>query len=301
MDGILNINKPAGITSFGVIARLRKIFDMKKIGHAGTLDPDATGVLPVCLGKATRLIEFMIEKDKAYHVVMRLGIETDTQDASGNILAVNPVDAEDAKIVDGVNSFVGDIMQVPPMYSAIRVGGKRLYELARQGCEIEREARHVKIKTIEGMTVTRDDAAVRVIFDVECSKGTYIRTLCSDIGARLGCGGHMESLVRTRSGPFLLRDAHTLEDLDARKKDGTLPDVLIGMETILAGLPSYVTDEEEKRRLKNGLTIRCLCPGSKPGDLVRIHGGGLEFLAVGKVLDDGSELLLKSHKWLEGT
>lgn len=301
MDGIVIINKPAGMTSFGVIARMRKIFEMKKIGHAGTLDPDATGVLPVCLGKATRVIEFMMEKDKAYHVVMKLGVVTDTQDASGKVLSVNRVGAEDEQITKVINSFVGNIMQIPPMYSAIRIGGERLYEMARRGCEIARDARPVSIIAIEGISIARSEGDVRATFDVECSKGTYIRTLCNDIGARLGCGGHMESLVRTRSGRFLLKDAFTLEDLEAKKKDGTLQNLILGMETALVGLPSCAVSEDEKRKLRNGLTIRCLCSAVKPGDLVRIHGDGLEFLAIGKALGDGSELMLKSHKWLEGT
>lgn len=300
MDGILNINKPSGMTSFGVVHRLRGILKMKKIGHAGTLDPDATGVLPVCIGKATKVIEFLMEKDKAYHVVLRLGVETDTQDASGNILARRPVASSDEEIERAIRSFIGDIMQVPPMYSAIRVDGRRLYEMARQGIEVERKPRPVTIKDIENLEIIRTDGDVRAAFDVSCSKGTYIRTLCADIGDKLGCGGHMESLVRIRSGPFRLEDAFTLEEVKAHAENGSLADVILGMDWALTQFPRFDVDEKLAGRLRNGMAVPCPDALGKDGDLLRIYQENGNLLAVGRIISQDGELRIKSHKWLGG-
>jgi len=298
MDGILNINKPSGITSFGVVHRLRGILGIKKIGHAGTLDPDATGVLPVCIGKATRIIEFLMEKDKAYHVVLRLGIETDTQDASGKILARRVVNNSDEEIEEAIYSFVGDIMQIPPMYSAIRVDGKRLYEMARQGIEVDRKPRPVTIRSIDNLKIIREGEDVRAVFDVSCSKGTYIRTLCADIGAKLGCGGHMESLVRTRSGPFRLEDAVTLEELQERAKNGSLQDVILGMDVALTQFPRFVVAAEQVEKLKNGLSVPCPDSMGNDGELVRIYHNNGTLVAIGKVISQGRLRKVKSHRWL---
>jgi tRNA pseudouridine55 synthase len=300
MDGILNINKPSGMTSFGVIRRLRGILKIKKIGHAGTLDPDATGVLPVCVGRATKVIEFLMEKDKSYHVVLRLGVETDTQDASGEILACREVASTDEEIREAILSFVGDIMQVPPMYSAVRINGKRLYEMARQGIEIERKPRPVAIKAIENLKILREGEDVRVIFDVSCSKGTYVRTLCADIGARLGCGGHMESLVRTRTGPFHLEDSITLEEVQKRADDGSLPDVVLEMDMALTDFPCLTVTGDQARRLGNGMAVPC--PGSLDewGSLVRIYHENGSFISIGKIIGQGGKQMIKSQKWLGG-
>ncbi|MDI9514100.1 MAG: tRNA pseudouridine(55) synthase TruB [Clostridiaceae bacterium] len=300
MDGILNINKPSGMTSFGVIRRLRGILKIKKIGHAGTLDPDATGVLPVCIGRATKVIEFLVEKDKSYHVVLRLGVETDTQDASGEILACREVASSDGEIREAILSFVGDIMQVPPMYSAVRIDGKRLYEMARQGIEVERKPRPVTIKAIENLKILREGEEVRVIFDVSCSKGTYVRTLCADIGARLGCGGHMESLVRTRTGSFHLEDSITLEEVQKRADDGSLTEVVLGMEMALTEFPCLTVTDDQARRLGNGMAVPC--PGSLDewGSLVRIYHENGSFISIGKIIRQGGKQMIKSQKWLGG-
>lgn len=300
MDGIFNINKPSGMTSFGVVHRLRGILKIKKIGHAGTLDPDATGVLPVCIGKATKVIEFLMEKDKAYHVVLRLGVETDTQDASGNILARRPVACSDEEIEQAIRSFIGDIMQVPPMYSAIRVDGRRLYEMARQGVEVERKPRPITIKAIENLEIIRTDGDVRAAFDVSCSKGTYIRTLCADIGARLGCGGHMESLVRIRSGPFCLEDSVTLEEVKAHAENGSLAEVILGMDWALTQFPRLDVNENQAARLRNGMTVPCPDLPGKDGDLIRIYHENGNLLAVGTIISQDGEQRIKSHKWLGG-
>lgn len=288
------------MTSFGVIRRLRGILKIKKIGHAGTLDPDATGVLPVCIGRATKVIEFLVEKDKSYHVVLRLGVETDTQDASGEILACREVASSDGEIREAILSFVGDIMQVPPMYSAVRIDGKRLYEMARQGIEVERKPRPVTIKAIENLKILREGEEVRVIFDVSCSKGTYVRTLCADIGARLGCGGHMESLVRTRTGSFHLEDSITLEEVQKRADDGSLTEVVLGMEMALTEFPCLTVTDDQARRLGNGMAVPC--PGSLDewGSLVRIYHENGSFISIGKIIRQGGKQMIKSQKWLGG-
>ena len=296
MDGILNINKAAGMTSFDVIAKLRKLLNTKKIGHAGTLDPDATGVLPVCIGKATKVIEFLVEKDKEYFVTLKLGVETDTQDASGTITKESLVASSDDEIRTAIESFIGDMMQIPPMYSAIRIKGIRLYEMARQGIEIEREARPVTIKYIKDIDIRRDGEDVKVFFSVACTKGTYMRTLCFDIGASLGCGGHMASLVRTRSGPFLLDDAITLEELALRKQSGTLEEIILNMDKALPGLPAFSIDDDQTKRLRNGLTIQWT--DTSESKLVRLYSRESVFLSIGEMMNVSGEIRLKSYKWL---
>ena len=202
MNGIINVNKPIGITSFDVVSKIRRLYQIKKVGHAGTLDPDASGVLPLCIGKATKVIEYLMDKDKAYRVELVLGMATDTQDASGNIILEEPVLASNDEIKAAIKSFLGKQEQIPPMYSAVRINGKRLYELARKGIEVERNPRPVTFYKIDISSIERKSDKAVVTFDVECSKGTYIRTLCHDIGELLGCGGLMNALERTRSGPL---------------------------------------------------------------------------------------------------
>ena len=208
IHGIINVYKEKGFTSHDVVAKLRGIVGQKKIGHTGTLDPDATGVLPVCLGKATKLCDLLTDKDKTYEAVMLLGMTTDTQDVTGRILEERSTETLTAdKVREAIRSFIGDYDQIPPMYSALKVNGKKLYELAREGKVVERKARPVKILDIR--IIEMDLPRVRM--EVSCSKGTYIRTLCHDIGEQLGCGGCMESLIRTRVSAFQINDAKTLE------------------------------------------------------------------------------------------
>ena len=206
MDGIINVYKEKGFTSHDVVAKLRGILRMKKIGHTGTLDPAAEGVLPVCLGKGTRLCDMLTDKTKTYRAVLLLGQETDTQDTTGVVQAEYPVHVTEEEVRKAIVSFLGDYMQIPPMYSALKVNGKKLYELARQGKEVERQARPVQILDIQIESIDLP----RATFFVTCSKGTYIRTLCYDIGRKLGCGGCMESLLRTRVDRFELKDSLTL-------------------------------------------------------------------------------------------
>jgi len=220
IHGIINVNKEQGFTSHDVVAKLRGILRQKKIGHTGTLDPDATGVLPVCLGKGTKLCDMLTDRDKTYRAVMLLGTVTDTQDTSGRILSENKVTSTEQEVLEAIKSFTGDYEQIPPMYSALKVDGRKLYELAREGKVIERKARLVHIHEI----VVDETALPRVTMTVSCSKGTYIRTLCHDIGEKLGCGGCMESLVRTKAGAFAIADSFTLGQIEELRDNGTLMD-----------------------------------------------------------------------------
>lgn len=235
MDGIINVYKEKGYTSHDVVAKLRGILRMKKIGHTGTLDPDAEGVLLVCLGKATKLCDLLTDKTKTYQAVMLLGQETDTQDTTGEILAQYPVNAMEEEVREAVESFLGPYMQVPPMYSALKVNGKKLYELARAGKEVEREARPVEIFEIHVDSIELP----RVTMTVTCSKGTYIRTLCYDIGRKLGCGGCMEHLLRTRVDRFELADSLKLSQIEELRDRGEVENHVIAVDEVFAGLPAY--------------------------------------------------------------
>lgn len=215
INGVINIYKIKGFTSHDVVAKLRGILRQKKIGHTGTLDPDATGVLPVCLGSATKLCDMLTDKKKEYVAKVRLGIVTDTQDMTGTVLDQKEVHVDEKQVTEALETFVGEYEQVPPMYSALKVNGKKLYELAREGKEVERKARPVTIHYIEIMDMQLPELTIKV----GCSKGTYIRTLCHDLGERLGCGAAMATLERTKSGQFTLDTALTLAELEEKLKD----------------------------------------------------------------------------------
>lgn len=293
MDGILVINKPINMTSFDVVARVRRLTSTKKVGHAGTLDQDASGVLPVCTGRATKIIEFLMDKDKAYTVELILGKATDTQDASGKTLYERTVEASFDEIEKTIYSFIGENRQIPPMYSAIKINGQKLYDLARKGIEVERKPRTVYFHNIDIKDISRDNDKVRVIMDVECSKGTYMRTLCHDIGERLGCGGHMASLVRTRSGPFLLGDAFTLDELEKLKDDGSLDTAFKRTDEALPQFPAVYVPDLYAKKLKNGLTVKW---SGLINGFYRIYNENGAFLAIG-FAENGD--MLKSYKWIE--
>ena len=216
VNGIVNVYKEKGYTSFDVVAKMRGIMHQKKIGHTGTLDPDAEGVLPVCLGKATKVCELLTDKDKIYEATLLLGVETDTLDISGKVLNEASVEVSEEQICEAIHTFVGEIMQVPPMYSALKVNGQKLCDLARKGITVERKARPVTIYEIEILSMNLPEVHMRV----HCSKGTYIRTLCQDIGEKLGCGGCMKLLLRTRVAAFALKDALKLDELESKLKSG---------------------------------------------------------------------------------
>ena len=209
-DGVLLIHKPYGITSFDVVARVRRLYGTKKVGHTGTLDPIATGLLPVLVGRAVKASEFLTEKDKEYIAGLRLGLITDTEDITGTVLSESADIPDSETVMQTAKQFVGEIMQVPPMYSALKVGGEKLVDLARKGIVIERQARPITVHELD-IEENGADYTMRVF----CSKGTYIRTLCADIGNKLGCGGVMTSLIRTKTGGFSLDKAHTLEELES--------------------------------------------------------------------------------------
>ncbi|HIZ43195.1 MAG TPA: tRNA pseudouridine(55) synthase TruB [Firmicutes bacterium] len=248
MDGLLNVYKERGFTSHDVVAKLRGILKQRKIGHTGTLDPEAEGVLPVCLGKATKVCDLLTGQAKTYRAVLRLGIETDTQDMTGTVLRECAVHVSEEAAVETVMGFQGTYEQIPPMYSALKVGGKKLYELARQGREVERKARPV---TIHEISVSEVELP-RLTVTVRCSKGTYIRTLCHDIGKKLGCGGCMESLVRTEVGSFRSEDALTLGQIEALRDEGRLKEALIPVDTLFSEYPAYRAEEGTERLLYNG-------------------------------------------------
>lgn len=210
VNGIVNVYKEKGYTSFDVVAKMRGIMHQKKIGHTGTLDPDAEGVLPVCLGKATKVCELLTDKDKIYEATLLLGVETDTLDISGKVLNEAAVDVSEEQICEAIHTFVGEIMQVPPMYSALKVNGQKLCDLARKGITIERKARPVHIFSIDILEINIPEVKIKI----HCSKGTYIRTLCDDIGKKLGCYGCMKDLIRTKVSAFELVDSLKLEEIE---------------------------------------------------------------------------------------
>lgn len=249
INGIVNVYKEKGYTSFDVVAKMRGIFHQKKIGHTGTLDPDAEGVLPVCLGKATKVCDLLTDKDKEYKAVLLLGQATDTQDISGEVINSAPVNVTEDEVTAVINSFVGRQMQVPPMYSALKVNGQKLCDLARQGVMVERKAREINIFSIE----IEDISLPEVTMSVHCSKGTYIRTLCNDIGEKLGCYGCMKSLLRTRVAGFKLADACRLSELEEMLKTGQ--DFVISIDSVFDNLPAANVIETAQKYVVNGNRI----------------------------------------------
>lgn len=252
IHGVLNVYKERGYTSHDVVARLRGILHQKKIGHTGTLDPEAEGVLPVCLGAGTRLCDMLTEKDKVYRAVLLLGVTTDTQDITGEVLSRTEEMPDKEAVRRAAASFIGPYDQVPPMYCALKVNGKRLYELAREGKTVERKARRVQIFDL---SIEQIDLP-RVTMTVTCSRGTYIRTLCHDIGALLGCGGCMEALTRTRSGIFREEGALRLEEIADLEKAGRLQEHILPIERMFEQYPAFCTRPEADRLLCNGNALR---------------------------------------------
>ena len=251
ISGILNIKKEAGFTSHDVVAKLRGIVHQKKIGHTGTLDPDATGVLPVCLGKATKLCDIIGDWDKTYEAVLLLGKETDTEDTSGKILEEKEVTVTEEEIQYIILSFQGTYDQIPPMYSAKKVNGKKLYELARQGIVIERKPCPVTLSSIHIKKIELP----YVTFEVTCSKGTYIRSLCRDIGVKAGCGGCMAGLIRTRVSSFRIEEGFTLSEVEEMRDRDTLSEHIIPVDKVFLHLPAIFVKEKGEKLLYNGNPI----------------------------------------------
>ena len=254
MNGFLNVNKPAGRTSSDVVVFVRRRLPKgTAVGHGGTLDPDASGVLPVCVGSATRLFDYIIDKQKTYVACIRLGIETDTQDASGAVVAERPVSAGEAELRAVLPRFTGEIRQVPPMYSALKRDGKRLYKLARKGESVALEPRQCRVDAIEYLGAAGEDA---YLLKIDCGKGVYIRTLCHDIGRALGCGAHMQSLRRTAAGIFRVEDALSPEDVGTLAREDRLASALIPLDAPLGHLPAVRVGARSRHAVLNGNPLR---------------------------------------------
>ena len=251
MDGIINVYKEAGFTSHDVVAKLRGICRQKKIGHTGTLDPQATGVLPVCLGNGTRACEMLTDRTKEYVAELLLGQITDTQDITGTVLEEREVAVSEAQVREVIAGFVGGYDQIPPMYSALKVNGKKLYELARAGKEVERQARHVDLPAIEILEIKFPV----VKFRVECSKGTYIRTLCHDIGEKLGCFGCMESLLRTKVSRFEIESSLKLSEIQKKREEGKLSEIITPLDAVFFQYPAVTVKKEGQALAYNGNEI----------------------------------------------
>jgi tRNA pseudouridine55 synthase len=278
MDGIFNVNKAASMTSHDVVARVRRLVQQKRVGHAGTLDPAATGVLPICLGQATRVAEYLSDSGKAYRATIRFGCETDTYDADGRILREAPVTLAQEDIRAALPAFLGPQLQVPPLYSAIKRGGQPLYKLARAGGEVEPPAaRPVTIHALEIVSYQAPD----LVLDIECSKGTYIRSLAFDLGRALGSGAHLASLIRTRSGPFTLSQSIHLEELAQALLDGSWENYLYAPDEALLDFDAAIVGERNEWRLVHGLDL--VFPETarhNAGDLLRTYALDGRFLGI---------------------
>jgi len=290
INGIINVYKEKGFTSFDVVAKMRGIFHQKKIGHTGTLDPDAEGVLPVCLGKATKVCDLLTDKDKEYKAVLLLGQETDTQDISGEILNKAEVTVSEAEVKEGIMSFIGAYEQVPPMYSALKVNGQKLCDLARKGITVERKARMVTIHDIEILSINLPEVEMRV----SCSKGTYIRTLCDDIGKKLGCFGCMKSLLRTKVDQFELKDAYKLSELEQLVQ---LPNeqwaFIRSVDTVFQKYEMVTTVHEAQKLVENGNRIPqdfiSDFSDDKIQDKVRLYDANKRFIGLYTYLEESKE------------
>ena len=281
MDGILNVYKEPGYTSFDVVARLRGILKQKKIGHTGTLDPAARGVLPVCVGKATKLCDMLTDGTKTYEAVLLLGTVTDTLDMEGQAIRTCPVFCSPEEVKSCLESFLGEQEQIPPMYSALKVNGKKLYELARQGVTVERKPRKVVFYELEILSMELP----RVKIKVKCSKGTYIRSLCGDIGERLGCGGCMESLERTASGGFTAETARRLSEIEELAGSGRIGEALIPMDAVFESLPAVSAPQWLDKTVRNGGKVSAesikdlVVHKGGPGD-VRLYDSEKNFIGI---------------------
>jgi len=296
LHGFLNINKPRGITSFEVVKRIRRYFPRQRVGHLGTLDPMADGVLPLAVGQATRLTNLLLEGNKGYRAEMTLGAVADTQDAWGELTYVTAdIDLELSELLAVLDMFRGEIEQVPPMYSAVNYQGQRLYKLARQGISVEVQPRRVTIYSLELVESHLEGPPYRVVLDVVCSKGTYIRTLCHDIGQALGCGAYLSGLTRYFSGPFRLEEAVALEEAERLVGQGD-KSILLPFDFPLAHLPRVVLEDQNAiKKLRNGNTISVA--NLPAAALVRIYSPGNEVLVLGRPLvNPEGEMRLQPYK-----
>lgn len=293
-NGIIILNKSEGISSQTAVTRVKRLIGAEKAGHTGTLDPLATGVLPVLVGRGVKASEFMITADKHYRATLLLGLTTDTEDITGTVLTRCAALPSEEAVLGAISSFVGEYLQTPPMYSALKVGGKKLCDLARAGKEIEREARLVEIFSIEARRLGTDEYSL----DVHCSKGTYIRTLCADIGKALGVGGVMKTLCRTEACGFGLEDAHTLDELENMSAE-ELSAAIIPTERIFSDRRAVILSDFYSRLAKNGVEIYLRKLGItdlKLGEQVRLYDAGKAFFALGRVDDFDGGAAIKPIK-----
>ncbi len=284
MNGIIIVNKPKGFTSHDVVAKLRGIYKTRRIGHSGTLDPMATGVLPVFIGRATRAVEYATGHDKVYRAQLKLGVTTDTEDITGEILEEKDVSVSLPEFLAAVDSQIGEIEQVPPMYSAIKVGGKKLYELAREGVEVERKARKITVYSIELL----DFAPPYATLTISVSKGTYIRTICSDIGKKLGCGATLTSLCRLQAGNYTIDDAHDLDEIQEKVEKLLLP-----VDSMFSEYPSVTINKKGAKKARNGAEVET---DAEPGKTFRVYDENGEFLMLAEVIERGKKRFLKTIK-----
>lgn len=289
MNGVILVNKPLGKTSHDIVYIIRRITRIKKVGHTGTLDPMAEGVLPICIGNATKAADMLTNHDKAYRAQLVLGMTTDTQDAEGEILTECGVSCSADEIKSAVLSFVGDIEQIPPMYSAIKLDGKKLYELAREGKTVERKARRVTIHSIEIVELDMENYTITI--DVSCSKGTYIRSLCEDIGMKLGVGAYMNTLVRTKSGNFDISECSTVAEL--REMGEGIADKLIPTDKLFSEYKRLELNEKQSALVTNG--VRLNFSGLKESECYRLYEKNGKFLCISKYIN--GQLVLEKAFW----
>lgn len=295
MKGIINILKPPGMTSHDVVSVVRKKLSFKKVGHTGTLDPNAAGVLPICVGQATKISQFLLDSKKRYRGELTLGIETDTQDAYGKVLYDKNVSVTEEAILNAFKSFQGEILQVPPMFSALKVKGQKLYELAREGFEVDRTPRRVLVEELNVL----DIRGSKILFDIVCSKGTYVRTICKDIGDYLGTGGMMSFLLRTATGPFDISSAITLEEFQSADN---VEAVLLPIDSSLQHMKSVEVLPAAAKAALNGNTLslkQLKKNGSiSIGEEVRVYAEG-ELIGIAEIISDGNNFqLLKFSRLL---
>jgi tRNA pseudouridine55 synthase len=284
MNGVINIYKPEGISSFDVVRQIRKLSNTKKVGHTGTLDPLATGVLPICIGKGTKIVDYILSKDKTYKAELMLGIITDTYDREGSILENNEVILSEDKISEVIYSFIGESMQIPPMFSAIKINGKKLYELARQGITVPRKERKVILSSI---VINKIDLP-KVSITVNCSKGTYIRSLCYDIGKALGCGCTMWNLERTSTGMFSVEDSIPLSSINSEN----INNYIISIEKALIDYKKVCFSSEFEKALLNGVTIvsNPILDELNIDELYRVYFEDNSFIGLGKMTEKGFKM-----------
>lgn len=286
-NGVIVIDKPKGKTSHDMVGIIRKMFGTRRVGHTGTLDPLATGVLPICVGNATRAADMLICADKKYRAEFILGKRSDTLDIEGEIYEENEVTVTEREVREVISGFAGEQEQIPPMYSAIKQNGKKLYELAREGIEVKREPRRIEIYSVE----ICDISLPRVTIDVHCSKGTYIRSLCDDIGTRLGCGAVMSELHRTYTAGFSIDEAYTLQEL---KKTADLEGTLKPTDMLFSDLPAIYLNEKQERSVTNG--VRMTWRNGKEGETYRVYSEDGRFLCISKISD--MKLVLVKSFWM---